>query len=122
MENMTVKKKYELTNDVVAIGPCKVYRIRALRDFGDVKKDDLGGWIESEENLSHAGNCWISSLGVVFGGARIRDDEQIQNFQCISNKTYKLSMLTPQQYMKSLPWHRRIWEKLLYYKEFRIWL
>ena len=27
-----------------------LYRIKALKDFGDVKKDDLGGFIEREEN------------------------------------------------------------------------
>ncbi len=122
MNDMTVQKKYELTGDVVDIGPCKVYRIRALKDFGDVKAGDLGGWVESEENLSHEGNCWISVLGVVFGGATIRGDHQVENFKCISHKIYKLSMLTPQQYMQSLPWYRRIWERLRYYWEFKVWL
>ncbi|WP_245410094.1 hypothetical protein [Bartonella tribocorum] len=32
------KKKHELTDDIVDLGPCKVYRIRALRSFGKVKK------------------------------------------------------------------------------------
>ncbi|WP_375664594.1 hypothetical protein [Bartonella sp. CL162QHHD] len=116
------KKKYELTDDTVDLGPFKLHRIRALRSFGKVKKGDLGGWVESEENLSHEGNCWISGLGAVFGGGRLRGDHLVPNFNYISNTTYKLSMLTPQQYMASLPWHRRIWERLRYYWECGIWL
>ena len=34
-------------------------RIKALKDFGDVKAGDLGGYIEDYKNLSHDGNCWI---------------------------------------------------------------
>ena len=34
-------------------------RIRALRDFGDVKKGDLGGYIQDSSLLDHAGECWI---------------------------------------------------------------
>lgn len=53
-------KKYELT------GECKVYfgvtlrRIKSLIDFSDVKKGELGGFIEKEENLSHGGDAWVS--------------------------------------------------------------
>ncbi len=36
------------------------YRIRALNDFGDVKKGDLDAFIENESNLSHDGNCWVA--------------------------------------------------------------
>ncbi|WP_208434759.1 hypothetical protein [Bartonella taylorii] len=115
------EKKYELTDETIEVDDHTLYRIRALRDFGDVKKGDLGGWVESEDNLSHEGNCWISGGGAVFGGTRIRGGEHI-NSQFVSNKTYELSMLTPQQYMASLPWHRRIWERLRYYWEYRIWL
>jgi hypothetical protein len=28
-----------------------LYRIEALKDFGDVKKGDLGGYVQSEDNL-----------------------------------------------------------------------
>jgi len=36
-----------------------LYRIRALKDFGDVKKGDIGGYIQSKSNLSQEGNVWI---------------------------------------------------------------
>ena len=57
-------KKYELVKDdtviVEDINECKctLYRIRALKDLDDnVHKGDLGGYIQSEKNLSQKGNC-----------------------------------------------------------------
>lgn len=46
-------KKYELVPETVKEFYSKpMYRIRALKDFSDVKKGDLGGYVESEDNLS----------------------------------------------------------------------
>ena len=73
-------KKYELlTNDTIQIGTTTLYRIKALKDFCDVKAGDLGGYIEKEENLSHEGNCWVYDAVVygnakVYGNARVYDD------------------------------------------------
>ena len=88
-------KKYELT------GECKVYfgvtlrRIKSLIDFSDVKKGELGGFIEKEENLSHGGDArvygnarvsgnarvygdaWVSSNARVSGNARVYDDARV---------------------------------------------
>ena len=47
--------KYELTDNKKN----GLTQIRALRDFGAVKAGDLGGWIESEKNLSQGGDCWV---------------------------------------------------------------
>jgi hypothetical protein len=42
-------KKYELlADDCLRVGERTVYRIRALRDFGDVRRGDLGGYVESD--------------------------------------------------------------------------
>ena len=51
--------KYTLTNETRTWGRRTLYRIKALKDFGNVKKGDLGGYVEREENLSHSGDCWI---------------------------------------------------------------
>ena len=59
--------KYEITNEAHPDNP-NLRRIKALRDFGDVKKGDLGGYIESEENLSHDGDAWV------YGNARVSDN------------------------------------------------
>lgn len=74
-----MEKKYELIDNPKEITDCYgvehyVYQIRALKDFGDVRAGDLGGWIESEKNLSHDGFCWVYGDGVVAGNAEVRDD------------------------------------------------
>lgn len=51
-----------------------LYTIRALKDFGNVKKGDLGGYIESPECLSAEGNCWISKNSVVHAGSTVSDN------------------------------------------------
>ena len=43
-----MEKKYEMFKEKETD---VLYRIRALRDFGYVKKGDIGGYIEKEENL-----------------------------------------------------------------------
>ena len=53
-------KKYELTGEVKVKFGVTFKRIRALIDFGNVKKGELGGFIEKEENLSHENNAWVS--------------------------------------------------------------
>jgi hypothetical protein len=61
-------KKYELlVGDCLRAGDRTVYRIRALRDFGDVKRGDLGGYIESESALAHDGDSWVQDVAQVYG-------------------------------------------------------
>ena len=57
-----------ITHDVDLIN---LYRIKALRDFDNVRKGDLGGYIEKEENLSQEGNCWVYNNAKVYGNARV---------------------------------------------------
>ncbi len=64
-------KKYELTNETIQIEGKKLYRIKALIDFGDVKAGDLGGFIEKESNLSHLGSAWIYDDAKVYGNAEV---------------------------------------------------
>ena len=48
-----------------------LYRIKALRDFDNVKKGQLGGLIEKEDNLSHSGDSWVFGNAQVSGNARV---------------------------------------------------
>ena len=64
---METEKKYKLTDESIAFCGKKLYRIEALKDFADVKKGDLGGFIETDHNLSHNGNCWVYDDAVVYG-------------------------------------------------------
>ena len=64
-------KKYELTDDTLEVDGHTLHRIKALRSFADVHEGDLGGWIESEDNLSHEGYCWVYDNAKVFDRARV---------------------------------------------------
>ncbi|WP_412057344.1 hypothetical protein [Bartonella sp. DGB2] len=54
-----MEKKYELTQETREVDDRTLYRIKALRDFGDIKAGDLGGFVENEYRLSHDGTCWV---------------------------------------------------------------
>ena len=73
-------KKYEILMDeenTIKCGSHTLHRIKALRDFGDVKKGDLGGYVESEYNLSHEGNCWIYDDAKAMDYSRMYDDSKM---------------------------------------------
>lgn len=95
-----VEKKYEFTGEKNGV----YHRIRALRDFGFnryedipelackgvVKAGDLGGWIKSEDDLSHEGNCWVFDDCVVSGG-KISGDALV-----LSNSSVRGSFISGQ--------------------------
>ena len=72
-----MEKKYILTSETKEVNNHILHRIKALKDFGDVKKGDLGGWLENESNLSQEGNCWVSENAAVYGAAWVSDDAQV---------------------------------------------
>ena len=51
-------------------------RVKALRDFSDVLKGGVGGYVEGEHNLSHEGDCWIYGNAEVLVEA-MKEDNQI---------------------------------------------
>ena len=64
-------KKYEFTSEIQKVEDSlgnlhTLHRIKALKDFGDIDKGDLGGWIEKESNLSHEGTCWVFDSAMVY--------------------------------------------------------
>ena len=64
-------KKYELTTDTKVVFGRKLFRIKALMSFGNVKEGDIGGYIESEDNLNNDGNAWVYGDAEVYGNARV---------------------------------------------------
>ena len=71
-------KKFKLTSEfIVDISGVKLFRIKALIEFGNVKAGDLGGYIEKEENLSHMGNAWVSGNARVSGDAQVFGDARV---------------------------------------------
>jgi len=51
--------KYKLTDDSIVHNEVTLYRTVALKDFDDIKCGEIGGYVESEDNLSQGGNCWV---------------------------------------------------------------
>ena len=68
-----MNEKYELIKDPII----NLYRIRALKDFSDIKAGTLGGYVENEDNLSHDGNAWIYGNAKVYGNARVCGNAEV---------------------------------------------
>lgn len=70
--------KYEMLHeDKIEIGSHTLYRIRALKDFGNVKTGDIGGYIEKEANLSQEGICWIYDNAKVYDSAKVFSNAKV---------------------------------------------
>ena len=82
-------KKYELTDDTVQFCGKTLHRIKALRDFGDVKTGALGGYIEAESNLSHDNDSWVYGNAQVSGNAWVYGNAQVSgNARVYGNADY----------------------------------
>ena len=75
-------KKYKFTDDIIVFNNNRtLYRIEALIDIPEIRVNagDIGGYIESEENLSHYGTCWVADDARVFDNAKVLDNAQVFN-------------------------------------------
>ena len=71
-------KKFELTSEFITnIFGTKLFRIKALIEFGNVKAGELGGFVEKEENLNHEGNAWVYGNARVYGNASVYGDARV---------------------------------------------
>ena len=70
-------KKYELTSETKIVFGHILYRIKALSSFGYVSAGDLGGFLESEKNLSQNGNAWVSGNARVYGNAEVSGNAEV---------------------------------------------
>lgn len=73
------RAKFRLTDETVKHFGSLVYRIEALISFDDVKAGDKGGFVESEANLSHSGNCWIYDDAIAAANSRVYGDAKLHN-------------------------------------------
>lgn len=70
-------KKYTLVDKRITMGYVQ-YRVRALRDFGNVKEGDIGGCVTTENNLSHDGDCWIGYNISVLGHSIVQENASVK--------------------------------------------
>ena len=75
-----------------------LHRIRATKPLPrfDVRVGDVGGWIESESNLSGgarvSGNAWVYGGARVFGNARVSGNAQVSGGAWVTEIQHVLSV------------------------------
>lgn len=84
-------QKYELTEESIEYMGRTLFRIRATTDFvtGDIRRvwdGNLGGYVESENNLTQKGRAWISDNAKVYGEAQISGNARIKDDAEVSGK------------------------------------
>ena len=92
MNLLEIEMKYEVLKDeFIELNGRKLYRIKALKNFCHIEKGEVGGYIESEQNLSQkggawvSGNAWVSGDAQVYGGARVYGDAQVYGDAWVSD-------------------------------------
>ena len=69
--------KYKITDETTKYLGRTLHRIEALCTFDDVKIGDKGGFIESENNLSQEGTCWV------YNNAKVLEQAVVSGDACI---------------------------------------
>ena len=79
-----MEKKYVLTdNFIVNVFGIKLFQIKCIRKIKYADIGDLGGYVESERNLSQEGDAWVfgnakvSGNAKVFGNAKVYGDAEV---------------------------------------------
>lgn len=83
-----MNRKYELVpSDIIEYKGRRLTRIRATRDFGrfvycglGIKAGELGGYIESEKNLSQKGDCWIYPNAKAMDNSQVKDNAELLDY------------------------------------------
>ena len=70
-------RKYELTDETIVHFGHTLHRIRALISFNDVQAGDLGGWIETEDNLDQDRSAWVYGNARVCCNAEVYDNAEV---------------------------------------------
>lgn len=87
-------RKYKLRlEESITIDGFVLYRIEALRDFSDVKKGDLGGFIENIDSLSLAGDCWVYGDSRVYNCSYISGNSKIYNSTLIGSSASESTVI-----------------------------
>ena len=63
-----MNRKYELTTETRSFDGRILHRIKRIED------ELIGGWIESENNLSQEGDCFVYDNAMVYGDAEVCDN------------------------------------------------
>lgn len=70
-------KKYRLTSETISYDGHMLHRIQCVNSFfashfnKTITEGELGGFVESDANLSQEGECWVDKDSMVYGNAEI---------------------------------------------------
>lgn len=70
-------KNYKFT------GLTKEYYGRTLRQI-ECEKYGVGGWIESESNLSQEGDCWVADYAMVYDNSKVSGNANIKDCSIVN--------------------------------------
>lgn len=81
-------KKYEITDIAHPDNP-KLHRIRALIDLTEnIHAGNLGGFVETEDNLDQEGFAWIGEDAIACEDSYIGGDAILADFAVVRDSTY----------------------------------
>ncbi|HBT75681.1 MAG TPA: hypothetical protein DEB39_01870, partial [Planctomycetaceae bacterium] len=81
-------RKYILTRQKKTLDDnVTLYRIMAVVDFGTVKEGTVGGFVQSTENLSQYGLCWIADDADVYGYAAVSGNAVVMHDAVVTGET-----------------------------------
>lgn len=93
--------KYEfVADDLLVFGTHKLTRVRALVDFADVKRGDIGGYVEFAHNLSQEGCAWLYDKATAMEDDRVTGDAQVRG----ESMVYGQALVTDQSRVEGSVW------------------
>ena len=82
-------KKYVFTGETKIYDGVVVRRIKYVgRPTDEIQKNQLGGWIESEKNLSQKQKCWVGDEAIVYGNAVVRENAWVFENAVVRGDSY----------------------------------
>ena len=109
--------KYMLTSETIEVCGKTLHRIEALKNFSDVCIGDLGGFVESLDNLSQEGNAWVSGYAWVYGDAQVYGNAQVSGDARVSGfaRVFENAQEVPTKVQKFSKFMKRVQERHLKY-------
>ncbi|HGD3175327.1 TPA: hypothetical protein ACIOB6_002035 [Streptococcus agalactiae] len=78
-------KKYELLkDDTIEVAGKTLFRIKALISFKDIRKGEIGGYVEAERNLSQSDNAWVTGNAWVCDDACVTGNAHVSGNACVT--------------------------------------
>lgn len=80
---MKENRHYELTDETIEFDGHTLHRIRCTKDFLNITKSTLGGFVEGYENLCD--EAWVGNDAKVYAEAVVKDHAFVGGDACVSN-------------------------------------